>query len=83
MKPFLLETLLHWVAVGFYTLATILFVHALLWNHVHRVRWARWLTALGLLPHAAALIVRWIEVGHGPYMAKYEVLSSNAWIARR
>ncbi|MDP1832605.1 MAG: cytochrome c biogenesis protein CcsA [Geothrix sp.] len=81
MSPFLLETILHWGAVGLYILATILFAHALLWNHALRVRWALWLTALGLLPHSAALIVRWVEVGHGPYMLKYEVLSSNAWIA--
>ena len=81
MNPFLLETLLHWVAVGLYILATVLFTHALLWNHAPRVRWAIWLTGLGLVPHAAALIVRWVEVGHGPYMLKYEVLSSNAWVA--
>ncbi len=81
MSPFLLETLLHWVAVGLYILATILFAHALLWNHPQRTRWATVLVALGLVPHSAALIVRWVEVGHGPYMLKYEVLSSNAWIA--
>jgi cobalt-zinc-cadmium efflux system protein len=26
-------------------------------------------------------VLRWIAVGHGPYMLKYEVLSSNAWVA--
>ena len=81
MNPFLLETLLHWSAVSLYILATVLFAHALLWDHPRRVRWGLWLVMLGLLPHSAALIVRWIEVGHGPYMLKYEVLSSNAWIA--
>ena len=81
MNPFLLETILHWVAVGLYILATILFAHALLWNHPARARWGLGLTAAGLLPHSVALIVRWIEVGHGPYMMKYEVLSSNAWMA--
>ena len=81
MNPFLLETILHWTAVGLYILSAILFAHALLWNHPQRARWATALAALGLLPHSAALIVRWVEVGHGPYMLKYEVLSSNAWIA--
>ncbi|HJV39957.1 MAG TPA: cytochrome c biogenesis protein CcsA, partial [Geothrix sp.] len=81
MNPFLQETLLHWTAVGVYALAAILFAHALLWDHPARVRWARGLAALGLLPHGAALVIRWIETGHGPYMLKYEVLSSNAWIA--
>ena len=81
MNPFLLETILHWVAVGLYILATVLFTHALLWNHPARARWGLGLTAAGLLPHSVALIVRWIEVGHGPYMMKYEILSSNAWMA--
>lgn len=81
MNPFQLETILHWVAVVLYILATILFTHALLWNHPQRTRGAQWLAAVGLLPHTAALLVRWVEVGHGPYMLKYEVLSSNAWVA--
>ena len=81
MNLFLLEAILHWSAVGLYILATILFAHALLWAHPARARWALWVTALGLVPHTAALLARWIEVGHGPYMLKYEVLSSNAWIA--
>ncbi|MBI4911529.1 MAG: cytochrome c biogenesis protein CcsA [Acidobacteria bacterium] len=80
MSPFLLETILHWAAVGLYIVATVLFAHALLWNHPGRGRWALGATLLGLLPHSAALLVRWVEVGHGPYMLKYEVLSSNAWI---
>jgi cytochrome c-type biogenesis protein CcsB len=81
MNPFVLETILHWTSVGVYIVATVLFAHGLLWNHPARVRWAIGATALGLLPHSAALLVRWAEVGHGPYMLKYEVLSSNAWIA--
>jgi cytochrome c-type biogenesis protein CcsB len=40
-----------------------------------------WLAAAGLIPHTAALVVRYVQVGHGPYMMKYEVLSSNAWLA--
>ena len=81
MSAFLWETTLHWGAVALYLLATVLFAHGLLWDHPKRTRWALALAALGLLPHAAALGIRWVEVGHGPYMLKYEVLSSNAFIA--
>jgi cytochrome c-type biogenesis protein CcsB len=81
VNPFLVEAILHWIAVGFYILATVLFTHGSLWGHASRLKWASWVAALGLVPHSAALVVRWIEVGHGPYMMKYEVLSSNAWIA--
>ncbi|HJV22021.1 MAG TPA: cytochrome c biogenesis protein CcsA [Holophagaceae bacterium] len=81
MSPFALEALLHWCGVGLYILATVLYAHAILWDHANRARWGTWAAALGLLPHGAALVVRWLQVGHGPYMLKYEVLSSNAWIA--
>jgi ABC-type transport system involved in cytochrome c biogenesis permease subunit len=81
MNPFTLETALHWTGVGLYILAVITFANAILFAHPDRTRRACWITALGLLPHSAALVVRYIIVGHGPYMLKYEVLSSNAWIA--
>ncbi|WP_243383807.1 cytochrome c biogenesis protein [Geothrix alkalitolerans] len=81
MSPFILEATLHWTSVVLYILATVIFAHALLWNHPTRARWAVFLAALGLAPHAGAILARWIAVGHGPYMAKSEVLSSNAWIA--
>jgi cytochrome c-type biogenesis protein CcsB len=81
MTPFTLETILHWTAVGLYIGATAVLAHAVVFAHPERARWGFWLTLLGLLPHTAALLVRWREVGHGPYMLKYEVLSSNAWIA--
>ncbi|WP_026853347.1 cytochrome c biogenesis protein [Geothrix fermentans] len=81
MTPFILEATLHWSSVAVYALAAVLFAHALMWNHPERARWATWVAALGLAPHAAAILARWAAVGHGPYMAKSEVLSSNAWIA--
>ena len=81
MSAFAIEVSLHWAAVAFYIAATVLFLHASMFEHPERTRWALWVAAIGLLPHSAALTVRWIAVGHGPYMLKYEVLSSNAWIA--
>ncbi len=81
MNEFALETTLHWAGVAFYIAGVALFAHALIFAHPRRVRWGLWATLAGLLPHAAALVVRYVAVGHGPYMMKYEVLSSNAWIA--
>jgi ABC-type uncharacterized transport system permease subunit len=80
MSPFMLETVLHWIAVGLYIGATVLYAHAILFAHPERIRRGTWTALAGLLPHSAALVVRYLEVGHGPYMLKYEVLSSNAWI---
>lgn len=81
MTPFSTEVVLLWTAVGIYIAAAVLFANAVIFDHSHRTRWAIVLTAAGLVPHAAAIILRWLEVGHGPYMLKYEVLSSNTWIA--
>jgi cytochrome c-type biogenesis protein CcsB len=81
MTAFATETSLHWGAVALYIAATVVFAYALIFGRPERARWAAGLTAAGLVPHTAALIVRYIQVGHGPYMMKYEVLSSNAWIA--
>jgi len=80
MNPFVLEASLHWAAVALYIAAMVLFAYATLFGHPTKVRWALWAVAAGLLPHSGALLIRWVAVGHGPYMLKYEVLSSNAWI---
>jgi len=81
MTPFALETSLHWSAVGLYIAGMVGFAWALIFDHPEKVRRTLWITTAGLLPHTAALLLRYFRVDHGPYMLKYEVLSSNAWIA--
>ena len=81
MKELAWEVALHWTGVGLYILATILFANAVIFDHPRRLRGAMAAAGVGLLPHGAAIILRWIASGHGPYMLKYEVLSSNTWVA--
>jgi cytochrome c-type biogenesis protein CcsB len=81
VSPFALEATLHWVAVALYIAGIVLFAYASVVARPASLRWAVLVTAAGLLPHGIALTLRWSAVGHGPYMLKYEVLSSNAWIA--
>jgi cytochrome c-type biogenesis protein CcsB len=81
MNSFAWQTALHWGAVALYIAGTVGFAYALIFARPEKVRGALWITAAGLAPHTAALVVRYLAVGHGPYMLKYEVLSSNAWIA--
>lgn len=80
MNPFIVEMALHIGSVAVYIAATALFASATLSSKPARARLALWVTAAGLLVQGTALLVRWYAVGHGPYMLKYEVLSSNAWI---
>ncbi len=81
MSRYAVEISLHWGAVACYIVAAV----ALTWSVVFAKPRGRTIglaaAALGLLPHAVAIGVRWAAVGHGPYMLRYEVLSSNAWVA--
>ena len=81
MNRFAIEVVLHWTAVGLYVAATASFACGVLFARPSARRLGTLAIALALLPHAAALAVRWLATGHGPYMMKYEVLSSNAWMA--
>ncbi len=81
MESLVLEISLHWVAVALYIVGLVLFTYATLFEHPDKIRWGMWAAVAGWVPHSAALLIRWISVGHGPYMLKYEVLSSDAWVA--
>ena len=81
MSRFGVEVVLHWAAVGLYIVSALLFASAVIFGKESRQRFAWPVAVAGLLPHGAALIIRWVASGHGPYMLKYEVLSSNAWVA--
>lgn len=81
MSRLAVETTLLWAAVGLYVAATVLFANAVIFEQPRRRPLAAALCAAGLVPHAAAIVSRWVASGHGPYMLKYEVLSSNAWVA--
>jgi len=81
MTGFALEASLHWLGVALYIVATALFANAVIFGHPRRLGRAALAAALGLVPHGVAIALRWVASGHGPYMLKHEVLSSNAWVA--
>lgn len=80
-NPALVETILHWTAVVLYVLASLANTTGLIFARPRAERAGYRLALAGLLVHSAALLHRWVEAGHGPYMVRYEVLSSNAWMA--
>ncbi len=75
-----MQSVAFWSAVTAYALSTGLFFVAFAFrrDRLARVGWA--LAALGLLPHAAAIGLRWAELGHGPYNTRYEVLSADVFL---
>jgi cytochrome c-type biogenesis protein CcsB len=75
------EVIFHWIAVGFYILSTVVFAYSVSFKKSDALKYGMFFALIGLIPHSIALGIRWHIAGHGPYMAKYEVLSSNAWVA--
>lgn len=77
----LTTTVLHWGAVSLYILGTIANSWGLIFQRPGAERAAAYCMLPGLLVHGLALLLRWLDSGHGPYLVKHEVLSSDAWLA--
>ena len=71
-----LEIVLMWVALTFYVVATVMFVFGVIFEKDNMTRWAVYVSAMGLVPQLAALGVRWVRLGHGPYIGYYEVANA-------
>ena len=74
------QSILFWSAVTLYALATVAWFAWAAFGKERGASAGRALLALGLLPHAGSLALRWIEVGHGPYNTRYEVISADTFI---
>ena len=70
----------NWLAVFCYVLATVANAGGVLFREESLERRSYLAAWLGLGVHTAAIAYWWRMVGHGPYMAPSEVLSSDAWI---
>lgn len=79
--PVAVNVLLTWGAAGAYALAIVANVHGVIFEHARSARWSDRLVWVGMTVHGAAIALWWRAVGHGPYMAPSEVLSSDAWVA--
>ncbi len=79
-NPLLIDTSIHWLAVVIYVIATGMNVYGIIFAREGAERTSYSVMVAGLVIHGAALLYRWHYSGHGPYMTRYEVLSSNAWV---
>lgn len=75
------EFLFYWLALAAYVVSSIGFIGGLAFNKQNCKVCGRSLAVAGLILHSLALAVRWYQVGHGPYISTYEILSSTAWMA--
>jgi ABC-type transport system involved in cytochrome c biogenesis permease subunit len=74
------QSILFWSAVTLYALATVAWFAWASFGKEWGAKAGLALMGLGLLPHAGSLALRWIEVGHGPYNTRYEVISADTFI---
>jgi len=70
------EIVLMWIALTFYVAGTAMFVSGVVFEHEKWTRTAVLVSAIGLVPQIASMTVRWIRLGHGPYLGYYELTSS-------
>jgi cytochrome c-type biogenesis protein CcsB len=63
-----------------YVVATVMFVIGQFFDKPRLTRCGLQVCVPGLLLHGVGIIIWWRMVGHGPYIDRFEVLSSNAWI---
>lgn len=75
-----IETYVHVIALVAYALASGLVLFGTTMSKPHLVRAGHTAALVGVTIHTVALGLRWYGAGHGPYLTRYEVLSSNAWV---
>jgi len=69
-----------WLVVLLYVAATVANAAAVIFKRDRMEIRSYWIALSGLALHSAIIALWWAEVGHGPYMAPSEVLSSDAWM---
>ncbi|MDZ4655634.1 MAG: cytochrome c biogenesis protein CcsA [Coriobacteriia bacterium] len=74
------EVYLHVLALVAYAAASMSAIAGVFTEKSPLLRWADRLALTGLVFHTAGLVARWVAIGHGPYVSRYEVLSANAWV---
>jgi cytochrome c-type biogenesis protein CcsB len=70
------EIVVMWIALTFYVAATAMFVFGVTFSKDKLVRWALFGSVFGLTFQVASLGIRWVRVGHGPYLGFYEVANA-------
>ncbi|MBU3936919.1 MAG: c-type cytochrome biogenesis protein CcsB [Proteobacteria bacterium] len=75
------EFLFYWLALATYVASSLGYISGLAFNKPNHKKIGRLLAITGLTLHSLALGIRWYQVGHGPYISTYEILSSTAGMA--
>lgn len=78
-NDFAVLTAIHWGAVLFYSLAAMANTWGIIFQKEKVERVSYHPLVVGLLVHGCGILFWWHVVGHGPYLARDEILSAMAW----
>ena len=67
-----------WAALVVYVLAGSLAIFGVVMRR-RPERWVLALLVLGLVLHTTAIALRWVQLGHGPFLTMFEALLSGIW----
>lgn len=76
----LAELILMWTAVVLYALSAAGLIFSVVFGSVRARSFGLGAATIGLAVHAIGIVVRWVRVGHGPYLGFYEVASLLAFM---
>lgn len=76
----LVESIGDWAAVIAYVVSTIGLTIGTVFRKETLMRVGWWAAVAGVAAHTVAIAVRWVRVGHGPYLGFYEVASLLAFM---
>lgn len=76
----IVESAVFWSATTAYAISSLAFFIWFAFRRSSASTFGLVVAAVGLVPHTAAIVLRWLDVGHGPFSSRYEVLSANAWL---
>jgi cytochrome c-type biogenesis protein CcsB len=70
------EIVLMWIALTFYVAGTAMFVVGVVFERDKWTRRAVLISAIGLVPQTVSMAMRWLRLGHGPYLGYFELTSA-------
>jgi cytochrome c-type biogenesis protein CcsB len=76
-----LEMAFMWIAVAAYAAATAMFGFGVTFLKEVLTRRALYVSTFGLAAQVVSLAVRWVRIGHGPYLGFYEVANALVFCA--
>jgi hypothetical protein len=62
------EIVIMWVTVSLYAAGSVLYAAGFVFRLQKVMAVATWVSLAGIVPHCVAIGVRWVRVGHAPYL---------------